>query len=126
MSLEPKQLRVKIGNTTDIQKIIEFKRKRNNILKNMTKRVNKTKEKEIDSVLHELDIVNDDHRMVNAVKKRHQKSFENPTISNDESKTVTSSQEVHKIIQNHFKNYFHKEDVNKIEKHVGEPKPLPE
>ena len=92
----------------------------------MAKRVNKIKEKQTGAVLYELDIVNDDHRMVNAVKKRHQKSFENPTISNDESKTVTSSQEVHKIIQNHFKNYFHKEDVNKIEKHVGEPKPLPE
>ena len=102
MSLEPKQLRVKIGNTTDIQKIIELKRKRNNILKNMTKRVNKIKEKQTDAVLYELDIVNDDHRMVNAVKKRHQKSFENPTISNDESKSVASPQEVHKIIQNLF------------------------
>ena len=28
------------------------------------------------------------------------------------------------IIQHHFKNHLHKKDVTKIEKHVGEPKPL--
>ena len=36
--------------------------------------------------------------MFNAVKKLHQKPFENPTIYNDEGKIVTSPQEVHKII----------------------------
>ena len=98
MSLEQKQLRVKTRNTTDIEKIIELKRKRNNILKNMTKRVNKIKEKRIDAILHELEIVNDDHRMFKAVKKLHQKPFENLTIYNDKGKIVTSPQEVHKII----------------------------
>ena len=33
-------------------------------------------------------------------------------------------QEVHRIIQHHFKNHFHKEDLTETEKHVGEPKPL--
>ena len=37
---------------------------------------------------------------------------------------MTSPQEVHRIVQHHFKNHFHKEDVTEIEKHVGEPKPL--
>ena len=37
---------------------------------------------------------------------------------------MTSPQEVHRIIQHHFKNHFHKEHINEIEKHVGEPKPL--
>ena len=62
--------------------------------------------------------------MFKTVKKLHQKPFENPTKYNDKGKVVTSPQEVHKIIQNHFKNQFHKEDVTEIEKHVGEPKPL--
>ena len=51
MSLEQKKLRIKIKNTTDIDKIIELKQKRINILKNMTKRVNKIKQKQIASVL---------------------------------------------------------------------------
>ena len=71
MSLEQKQLRVKIRNTTDIEKITELKRKRNNILKNMTKRVNKIKEKQVDTILYKLENVNDDHRMFKAVKKLH-------------------------------------------------------
>ena len=71
MLLEQKQLRVKIRNTTDIKKVIELKRKRNNILKNMTKRVNKIKEDRIDATLHELESVNDDHRIFKAVKKLH-------------------------------------------------------
>ena len=62
--------------------------------------------------------------MFKTVKKLHQKPFENPTKYNDKGKVVTSPQEVHKIIQNHFKNQFHKEDLTEIEKHVGEPKPL--
>ena len=62
MSLEQKQLRDKIRNTTAIEKIIELKRKRNNILKNMTKSVNEIKEEQIDAILHELEGVNDDHR----------------------------------------------------------------
>ena len=37
---------------------------------------------------------------------------------------MTSLQEVHNIIQHHFKNHFHQEDVTEIEKHVGERKPL--
>ena len=71
MLLEQKQLRVKIRNTTDIKKVIELKQKRNNILKNMTKRVNKIKEDRIDATLHELESVNDDHRIFKAVKKLH-------------------------------------------------------
>ena len=71
MSLEQKQLRVKIRNTTDIKKVIELKQKKNNILKNMTKRVNKIKEDRIDATLHELESVNDDHRIFKAVKKLH-------------------------------------------------------
>ena len=72
MSLEQKQLRVKIRNTTDIEKTIELRRKKNNILKNMTKKVNKMKEDRIDEILHELDSVNDDHGMFKTVKKLHQ------------------------------------------------------
>ena len=71
MLLEQKQLRVKIRNTTDIKKVIELKQKRNNILKNMTKRVNKIKEDRIDATLHELESVNDDHRIFKTVKKLH-------------------------------------------------------
>ena len=71
MLLEQKQLRVKIRNTTDIKKVIELKQKRNNILKNLTKRVNKIKEDRIDATLHELESVNDDHRIFKAVKKLH-------------------------------------------------------
>ena len=61
--------------------------------------------------------------MFKAVKKLRQKNPENLTIYNDKGKIVPSPQEVHKIIQNHFKNHFHKEDVTEIEKHVREPKP---
>ena len=71
MLLEQKQLHVKIRNTTDIKKVIELKQKRNNILKNMTKRVNKIKEDRIDAILHELESVNDDLRIFKAVKKLH-------------------------------------------------------
>ena len=74
----------------------------------MTKRANEIKEKQIDAILHELESVNDDHKMFKSVKKLHQKPFENHTIYNDKGKIVTSPQEVRKVIQNHFKNHFQK------------------
>ena len=73
----------------------------------MAKRVNKIKEERIDAILHELESVNDDNRMFEAVKKLHQKPFENSTIYNDKNKIMTS-----KIV---FTN---------MEKHVGETKRL--
>ena len=51
-----------------IEKIIELKQKRNNILKNITKSVNEIKEKQIDAILHELESASDDNRMFKAVK----------------------------------------------------------
>ena len=62
--------------------------------------------------------------MFKGVKKLLQKPFENTTIYNDKGKIVTSSQELDRKIQHHFKNHFHEEDVTEIEKRVREPKPL--
>ena len=45
-------------------------------------------------------------------------------IYNDDGKVATSPQEERKIIQNQFKNHFHKENVTEMEKRIGEPKPL--
>ena len=56
----------------------------------MTKRVNKIKEEQIDAILYQLESVNDDHRMFKAVKKLHQKPFENPNMYNDKGKVVIS------------------------------------
>ena len=80
--LKQKQLRVKIRSTTVIERIIKLKQKRNNILENMTKRVNEIKVKQTDAILHELESVNDDRRIFKAVKKLYQKPFENFTIYN--------------------------------------------
>ena len=52
--------------------MIELKRKNNNILKNMKTGVNKIKEKQIDAIQHELENINEDHRMFNVVKELHQ------------------------------------------------------
>lgn len=57
----------------------------------MTKRVNKIKEKRFDTILHELESVNGDHRVFKAVKKLQQKCFENPTIYNNKGNIVTST-----------------------------------
>ena len=48
----------------------------------MTKRVNEIKVKQTDAILHELESVNDDCRILKAVNKLYQKPFENFTIYN--------------------------------------------
>ena len=42
----------------------------------MTKRVNKINKDQIDAILHELESVNNDHKMFKAVKKTTTKAFQ--------------------------------------------------
>ena len=86
-----KRVANKTNGLVDITLLFLIPDNKKNILKNMTKIVNKIKEERIDAILHELQSVNDDHRMFEAVKKLHQKPFENPTIYNDQDKIMTSN-----------------------------------
>ena len=118
MSQQQKQIHQILRNTKNPTKVIELKRKRNNILKNMTKRLKDIKEEQIDTILTELENVNDDQKMFKAVKKLHQKPYENPTLCDNKGKIITDPQEIYNMIQKHFKNHFNKQNIEEIITHT--------
>ena len=52
------------------------------------------------------------------------KHYENPFVFNERNQSITNPQEIYKIVENHFKNHFQKENIPKFLPHVGVPKPL--
>ena len=124
MLKEQQQIRIKIENCSDPNKITELKYKRKKILKELTKKVKEVKNKELEEILIEVGEVKDDAKMFKAAKKLKQKQYENPFVHNKDGKSVTNKQEMYNIIEEHFKNHFQKNNIEEFEKHQGQPKPL--
>ena len=62
--------------------------------------------------------------MFKAMRKIERKPYENPIVHDKEGKCVTQPQELYKIVQDHFKTAFFKEDQTDVERFIGPPKPL--
>ena len=63
MSKEQQKIRLEIVNTQDTEEIDKLKKKRKNILKELMKKVAERTEKEVDSIVANIDTAQDDARM---------------------------------------------------------------
>ena len=57
--------------------------------------------------------------MFKAMRKIERKPYENPIVHDKEGKCVTQPQELYKIVQDHFKTAFFKEDQTDVERFIG-------
>ena len=105
-------------------KLTKLRRDRKNIAKEIQRRVKEVREKEIDKIVQDIESTKDDVKMFKAVRNMKNRKFENPTVHDKEGKSVTSPEQVYKIIAEHFKTQFLQQNETKIERHQGEPKPL--
>ena len=115
LSSEQQKLRLDIENTTDTMRIEVLKKKRKNILKELTKMVAVKKEREVDKIVEEIDSVKDDARMYQAVRFLNKKPPENTFVHDKQGRCVTNKQSMYHIINDHFKKHFHKDNVEKVE-----------
>ncbi len=115
MSSEQQKIRLDISNSADTDEITKLKSKRKIILKELTKKVAEKKEKEVDSIVANIDTAKDDARMFKAVKYLNRKPPENTFVHDKQGRCVTNKQNMYIIINEHFKNVFHKENVEKLE-----------
>ena len=78
-SAKQQKLRLDIEACSDTAQVSKLKKERKNILRGMSKEVVKRKEKEIDRIVDEIDSIQDDAKMYQAVnflnKKKPQNSF---------------------------------------------------
>ena len=124
LSSQQKKLRLEMNNNTNPEKHNKLKQQRKRLLKEIQQRIKTIKEKEIDEILEEVDKTKDDARMFKAVRKLNLKRYENPFVTNEQGKSITNPQEIYKIVENHFKEHFYKENIPEIKCHLDEPKPL--
>ena len=124
LSIEQKNIRMKMINTTDTEKLRSLRESRKKILKNMKMKLKTVREKEVDDLVNEVEKSKDDARMFRAVKNIKRKNFENPVVHDKDGKNVTEPNQMYSIVNDHFRNQFHKTDVREVERFIGPPRPL--
>ena len=124
LSKEQKCLRLAIQNSEDPKKIEKLKSERKQILKTMEKRIKKLKGEEIDRLVNEIEKAKDDKKMFKAVPNTNRKTVQNQFVYNKEGQCVTKPEDIHKIIETHFKEHFQKEGLVPVEMFEGEGRKL--
>ena len=124
MSNQQKQIRLQIENSSDTERNILLKAERKEILKQMKSIANQSRDEEIDKIVEEIDEVMNDTKMFKAVKALNRKKHENPFVHNKDGAAVTNTQEIYSVVEEHFKQYFSKENLPEISRHSCDPRPL--
>ena len=124
MSSEQRDIKMKMMKEKDPETLQQLKEGRKKIQKAIKKEIKLIREKEIDTIVSEIESTKDDARMFKATKKLERKPFENPVVHDKEGKNVTEPQQMYSIVKDHFQKQFYKEDQPDVERFVGTPKPL--
>ena len=124
MSLEQQNLRLQIENSKDVETILTKRRKRKSILKEMSKLAKKRKHEEMEKIVENIEKAPDDAKMFQAVKYVHRKTAENSFVHDKDGRCVTNKQSMYAIINGHFEEHFHKENVAAIEPYIGPARKL--
>ena len=106
MSAYQLKLRLEIKNCKEMEKVAEMKKDRNEILKELSKRVKRMKEKEVDRIVTEIDTIKDDAKMYEAVCILNKKPPENSYVHDKHRRCVSNIQSMNEIINGHFKEHF--------------------
>ena len=124
MSKAQKNLHLAITKESNPEKLKEMRTERKKTVKEIQRRLKMIREEKIDKIVQDIEQLKDDAKMFRAVKNMKNRKFENPTVHDKEGKNVTSPDQVYRIIEEHFKTQFRKENEPPIQRFVGEPKPL--
>ena len=124
LSKKQKDIHMLIMAESEPIRVRELKAERKKIQKNIQKNLTAIREREIDAIVHDIENAKDDARMFKAVNNIKRRKYENPTVHDSKGKNATTPNQVYKIVAEHFKNVFYKEEEAVIERHIGPPKPL--
>ena len=124
MSKMQKDIRLKIERSKDVHNIIEMKTERNQILREMRKRMKAVKETQIEETIKEIETVKDNARMFKAVKNLRKDQQGIKFVHDKDGKNINQPQEIYKEIEAHFKTHFRKDNINEISKFNTPPKKL--
>ena len=113
-----------IENCKDPEKNKQLRKSRKEILKEMNQKVRDAREKRTEDLVGEVEKAKDDTRMFKAAKALHMKHQKIQFVHHDQERCVSQTQEVHKIIEQHFMKHFNKENINHIKMFITGAKRL--
>jgi exonuclease III len=123
MSEKQKELRLRIENTENPERKAELKHKRNQILKEIRRKVREEKEIELDNIVEQIESANHSAEMYKAVKHLNKKA-RTPMFINEDGKRITDKATVHKRVSEFYEKRLRDDNIQKLEQFVGPPKPL--
>ena len=124
MSVDQQQLRLQIETCDNVETSTQLRRKRKNVLKEMSKHAKRMRQEEMDKIVGNIEGAPDHAKMYQAVKFVNRKPLENTFVHDEKGRCVTNKQSMYTIINQHFKEHFHKENTPALERFNGPPKKL--
>ena len=126
LSKEQKKIRIDISNTKDAEKILDLRKERNRIMKEIKNEVQRIRERNIKEIVKEIDAAPNDMKMYKSIKRlrKPKGKSKNIVIHDNEGKIIINEKEKYQAVKAHFQEQLHDESVKKIEQFIGEPKPL--
>ena len=124
LSREQKELRLKIAECKDPEKVTYLKTRRNKLLHDIKTTLLEEKEKDLDEKVSEVDKLKDSAKMFRSVRELNRKKFENTFVLDKDGKKVTNPQDVYETIKEYFQTQFFDETEEKLEPFIGAPRRL--
>ena len=124
LSTKQKDLRIQANLCTDCEKTTALKTERNKILHEIKKRQINIMNAEISQKVEAVEQAPDASKMFKAVKILNRKTYENPTIQDEDGKLVTNPNEIKKIATAYYEEKFRQEQSEDIAPFQGNPRPL--
>ena len=115
MSQKQRDLRLKIKEATDEDKIRRLRSERSQILDEVPAKVKEAKQDSLDLVLSEFESTPDNAKMFKSVKFLLRGKRQNPTMKDGNNHTITSPEERYEGIKDHFQQHFFKNDIDEQE-----------
>ena len=124
LSIRQKELKLKINNCKDMEKVRTMKTERNKILHQIQKKLQKLKEKCLDEKIKEIDETKDSAKMFKSVNMLSRKKFENPYIHDNNGRHIVNPQHIYKTIKDHFQSQFKDDTIQTVEPFERQPQKL--
>ena len=126
LSKEQKKIRINISNTKDTAKIIDLRKERNRIMKEIKNEIKAIREHNIEEIVKEIEAAPNDMKMYKSIKRlRKPKSKNKNIVIHDcEGKNIINEKEKYQAVKTHFQDQLYDESIMKIEQFIGEPRPL--
>ena len=124
LSKEQTKLRLIISCSNCAYQIQALKHQRNVLTKEIRKRVNVSREKEIEEAVKGMERSQEESKIFEAAKMLNRIRFEDPFVHDRNGKHVSNPEEVYKIIEDHFKCHFYEKNIESLPRFTGQQESL--